>query len=174
MVDYLKSRIRPIRYITGIISVLLMVISLGAFAIKGLNMGLDFTGGMVTEAIINHSVTKSQLMDQLQPVLGESVSATPSGEEGRWVIRYPLAAEDATPVDIATELHHISDQVQIVSNSMVGSQVGQELIDQGGLALLICLLSILGYLSFRFEWRLASGALLALLHDVILVLGFFA
>ncbi|EPP0981376.1 protein translocase subunit SecF [Vibrio cholerae] len=174
MVDYLKSRIRPIRYITGIISVLLMVISLGAFAIKGLNMGLDFTGGMVTEAIINHSVTKSQLMDQLKPVLGESVSATPSGEEGRWVIRYPLAAEDATPVDIATELHHISDQVQIVSNSMVGSQVGQELIDQGGLALLICLLSILAYLSFRFEWRLASGALLALLHDVILVLGFFA
>ncbi|HDZ9328810.1 TPA: protein translocase subunit SecF [Vibrio cholerae] len=174
MVDYLKSRIRPIRYITGIISVLLMVISLGAFAIKGLNMGLDFTGGMVTEAIINHSVTKPQLMDQLQPVLGESVSATPSGEEGRWVIRYPLAAEDATPVDIATELHHISDQVQIVSNSMVGSQVGQELIDQGGLALLICLLSILAYLSFRFEWRLASGALLALLHDVILVLGFFA
>lgn len=66
MVDYLKSRIRPIRYITGIISVLLMVISLGAFAIKGLNMGLDFIGGMVTEAIINHSVTKSQLMDQLQ------------------------------------------------------------------------------------------------------------
>ncbi|CSD52236.1 preprotein translocase subunit SecF [Vibrio cholerae] len=90
------------------------------------------------------------------------------------MIRYPLAAEDATPVDIATELHHISDQVQIVSNSMVGSQVGQELIDQGGLALLICLLSILAYLSFRFEWRLASGALLALLHDVILVLGFFA
>ncbi|QYO71653.1 protein translocase subunit SecF [Vibrio cholerae] len=174
MVDYLKSRIRPIRYITGIISVLLMVISLGAFATKGLNMGLDFTGGMVTEAIINHSVIKSQLMDQLQPVLGESVSVTPSGEEGRWVIRYPLAAENATPVDIATELHHISDQVQIVSNSMVGSQVGQELIDQGGLALLICLLSILGYLSFRFEWRLASGALLALLHDVILVLGFFA
>lgn len=129
---------------------------------------------MVTEAIINHSVTKSQLMDQLQCGTGESVSATPSGEEGRWVIRYPLAAEDATPVDIATELHHISDQVQIVSNSMVGSQVGQELIDQGGLALLICLLSILAYLSFRFEWRLASGALLALLHDVILVLGFFA
>lgn len=57
---------------------------------------------------------------------------------------------------------------------MVGSQVGQELVDQGGLALLICLLSILGYLSFRFEWRLASGALLALLHDVVLVLGFFA
>lgn len=174
MVEYLKSRIRPIRYVTGIISLLLMVISLGAFAIKGLNMGLDFTGGMVTEATINRSVSKVQLLEKLQPTLGESVSVTPSGEDGRWVIRYPLPAENSTPVDIAAELHQISDQVQIVSNSMVGSQVGQELVDQGGLALLICLLSILGYLSFRFEWRLASGALLALLHDVVLVLGFFA
>ncbi|EEW11730.1 protein translocase subunit SecF [Vibrio mimicus] len=174
MIEYLKSRIRPIRYITGMISILLMVISLAAFAIKGLNMGLDFTGGMVTEAVIDSSVSKVQLIDQLQPVLGESVTVTPSGEEGRWVIRYSLAAEGTAPVDMASTLHHISDHVQIVSNSMVGSQVGQELVDQGGLALLICLLSILGYLSFRFEWRLASGALLALLHDVILVLGFFA
>ncbi|EKF9155111.1 protein translocase subunit SecF [Vibrio cholerae] len=174
MIEYLKSRIRPIRYITGMISILLMVISLAAFAIKGLNMGLDFTGGMVTEAVIDSSVSKVQLIDQLQPVLGESVTVTPSGEEGRWVIRYPLAAEGTAPVDMASTLHHISEHVQIVSNSMVGSQVGQELVDQGGLALLICLLSILGYLSFRFEWRLASGALLALLHDVILVLGFFA
>ena len=57
---------------------------------------------------------------------------------------------------------------------MVGSQVGQDLVDQGGLALLISMLCILGYLCFRFEWRLASGSLLALLHDVVLVLGFFA
>ncbi|EGU19291.1 protein-export membrane protein SecF [Vibrio mimicus SX-4] len=65
MIEYLKSRIRPIRYITGMISILLMVISLAAFAIKGLNMGLDFTGGMVTEAVIDSSVSKVQLIDQL-------------------------------------------------------------------------------------------------------------
>ena len=57
---------------------------------------------------------------------------------------------------------------------MVGSQVGQDLVDQGGLALLISMMCILGYLCFRFEWRLASGSLLALIHDVVLVLGFFA
>lgn len=174
MIEYLTSRVRSIRYITGIISVLLMVISLGAFAVKGLNMGLDFTGGMVTEAIIDSSVSNAQLLEQLQPKLGDSVTVTPSGEQGRWVIRYPLVAENAASVDISTALNSISDHVEIVSNSMVGSQVGEELVDQGGLALLICLFSILVYLSFRFEWRLASGALLALLHDVILVLGFFA
>ncbi|MDE1515453.1 protein translocase subunit SecF [Vibrio sp. dsl-7] len=174
MIEYFKARIRPIRYITGLVSMLLVVVSVAALASKGLNMGLDFTGGMVTEAIIDRSVTKTELIAQLQPALGDSVTATPSGEDGRWVIRYPLADQAAAPLEIDALLHQLSTQVEIVSNSMVGSQVGEDLVNQGGLALLICLLSILAYLSFRFEWRLASGALLALLHDVVLVIGFFA
>lgn len=174
MIEYFKARIRPIRYITGLVSMLLVVVSVAALASKGLNMGLDFTGGMVTEAIIDRSVTKTELIAQLQPALGDSVTATPSGEDGRWVIRYPLADQASAPLEIDALLHQLSTQVEIVSNSMVGSQVGEDLVNQGGLALLICLLSILAYLSFRFEWRLASGALLALLHDVVLVIGFFA
>ncbi|MGL4192266.1 MAG: protein translocase subunit SecF [Vibrio sp.] len=174
MIEYFKARIRPIRYITGLVSMLLVVVSVAALASKGLNMGLDFTGGMVTEAIIDRWVTKTELIAQLQPALGDSVTATPSGEDGRWVIRYPLADQAAAPLEIDALLHQLSTQVEIVSNSMVGSQVGEDLVNQGGLALLICLLSILAYLSFRFEWRLASGALLALLHDVVLVIGFFA
>jgi len=71
-------------------------------------------------------------------------------------------------------LSKVSHHVTVVSNSMVGSQVGEDLVDQGGLALLISMMCILGYLCFRFEWRLASGSLLALVHDVVLVLGFFA
>ncbi len=62
----------------------------------------------------------------------------------------------------------------MVSNSIVGAQVGQDLFEQGGLALLVSVLTILAYLCFRFEWRLASGSLFALAHDVLLVLGFFA
>lgn len=174
MIEYFKARIRPIRYITGLVSMLLVVVSVATLASKGLNMGLDFTGGMVTEAIIDRWVTKTELIAQLQPALGDSVTATPSGEDGRWVIRYPLADQAAAPLEIDALLHQLSTQVEIVSNSMVGSQVGEDLVNQGGLALLICLLSILAYLSFRFEWRLASGALLALLHDVVLVIGFFA
>ncbi|MDM7486529.1 protein translocase subunit SecF [Vibrio metschnikovii] len=174
MVTYLKQHIRRIRHITNIVSIALTLLALAAFAIRGLNMGLDFTGGMVTEVRVDKSLTHDQVLNTLKPELGDSTSVIQSGEEGRWVIRYPLVEEQQSAPEIETLLNTISSQIEVVSNSMVGSQVGEELIDQGGLALLICILCILGYLSFRFEWRLASGALLALLHDVILVLGFFA
>lgn len=174
MIDYLKSHIRPIRYITSVLSVTLMLISLVAFGVKGLNMGLDFTGGMVTEVTVDKTLTNKELLQALKPTLGDSTMLTKAGEEGRWVIRYALPESDQETPNIPTLLSDVSEQVTVVSNSMVGSQVGQDLVEQGSLALMICLLCILGYLCFRFEWRLASGSLLALLHDVILVLGFFA
>ncbi|RTZ17585.1 protein translocase subunit SecF [Vibrio aquaticus] len=174
MVEFFKQRIRRIRYLTSFVSVALMVISLIALGVNGLNMGLDFTGGMVTEVSVDANVTHDQLVDTLEPALGEFTNVTHSDQEGRWLIRYPIPAEGQQIVDLTKVLSPISHHIEVVSNSMVGSQVGQDLVDQGGLALLISMLSILGYLCFRFEWRLASGSLVALLHDVVLVLGFFA
>jgi preprotein translocase subunit SecF len=113
-------------------------------------------------------------VNTLQPELGEFTNVTHSDQDGRWVIRYPVPAQGEEVADLTQTLAPISHQVEVISNSMVGSQVGQDLVDQGGLALLISMMSILGYLCFRFEWRLASGSLLALVHDVVLVLGFFA
>ncbi len=173
MVKYLTSNIRPIRYITSFVSIALMVVSLISLGMNGLNMGLDFTGGMVTEVQVDDTVTHNQLLEQLQPTLGEFTTVTHSDEEGRWVIRYPIP-EQGADVNLNQSLSAVSHQVSIVSNSMVGSQVGQDLVEQGGLALLVSMLCILGYLCFRFEWRLASGSLLALIHDVVLVLCFFA
>lgn len=174
MVNYFKQHIRAIRHTTNLVSILLTVLALSALAIRGLNMGLDFTGGMVTEVRVDSSLTHEQVVNVLKTELGDSTSVIQSGEEGRWVIRYPLIEAKQSMPNLDQLLQSISSQTEIISNSMVGAQVGQDLIDQGGLALLICVLCILGYLSFRFEWRLASGALLALLHDVILVIGFFA
>ncbi|WP_114783613.1 protein translocase subunit SecF [Vibrio tetraodonis] len=174
MVHYLKNNIRRIRYITSFVSVALMVVSLAAFATKGLNMGLDFTGGMVTEVQVDKNLGNNDLLEHLKPKLGEFTSVTHSDQEGRWIIRYPVPDEGVESPDITTLLTGISQNVDVISNSMVGSQVGQDLVDQGGLALLISMMCILGYLCFRFEWRLASGSLLALIHDVVLVLGFFA
>ncbi|NAX65480.1 protein translocase subunit SecF, partial [Vibrio sp. V32_P6A28T40] len=173
MVTYLKQHIRRIRHITNIVSIALTLLALAAFAIRGLNMGLDFTGGMVTEVRVDKSLTHDQVLNTLKPEMGDSTSVIQSGEEGRWVIRYPLVEEQQSAPEIETLLNTISSQIEVVSNSMVGSQVGEELIDQGGLALLICILCILGYLSFRFEWRLASGALLALFHGWVFFLGVF-
>lgn len=174
MVEFFKQRIRRIRYITSFVSIALMVVSLIALAANGLNMGLDFTGGMVTEVKVDNNVTHEQLVKTLQPALGEFTNVTHSDQDGRWVIRYPVPAQGEEVADLTQTLAPISHQVEVISNSMVGSQVGQDLVDQGGLALLISMMSILGYLCFRFEWRLASGSLLALVHDVVLVLGFFA
>ncbi|WPC75656.1 protein translocase subunit SecF [Vibrio porteresiae] len=173
MKAFFTTHIRRIRYITSYVSIALIVLSLGVFAVKGLNLGLDFTGGMVTEVTVDSSVDSHQLLNVLTPVLGEGTSVTPSGGEGRWLIRYAAGDKQQTP-DMASLLSPVAKNVQVISNSMVGSQVGDDMVNQGGLALLISTLCILGYLCFRFEWRLASGAILALFHDVVLVLGFFA
>ncbi|KIE21269.1 preprotein translocase subunit SecF [Vibrio sinaloensis] len=174
MVEFLKQNIRKIRYVTSIVSVALMVVSLVALGARGLNMGLDFTGGMVTEVQVDKSLTSNDLLNTLKPELGEFTSVTHSDDAGRWVIRYPIPEAGQTIPDINQVLSKVSHHVSVVSSSMVGSQVGDDLVDQGGLALLISMMCILGYLCFRFEWRLASGSLLALIHDVVLVLGFFA
>ncbi|MEZ9703414.1 protein translocase subunit SecF [Vibrio breoganii] len=174
MVKFFKHNIRKVRYFTTVVSILLTVVAIAAIGLKGLNLGLDFTGGMVTEVQLDKSLSSNQIMKQLQPEMGESVSVTSAGEEGRWVIRYSVPEDGSDAVDVGSVLSSYSDQVDVVSNSIVGSQVGQDLFEQGGLALIISILSILGYLCFRFEWRLASGSLFALFHDVILVLGFFA
>ncbi|PMG02960.1 protein-export membrane protein SecF [Vibrio breoganii] len=174
MVMFFKHNIRKVRYFTTVVSILLTVVAIAAIGLKGLNLGLDFTGGMVTEVQLDKSLSSNQIMKQLQPEMGESVSVTSAGEEGRWVIRYSVPEDGSDAVDVGSVLSSYSDQVDVVSNSIVGSQVGQDLFEQGGLALMISILSILGYLCFRFEWRLASGSLFALFHDVILVLGFFA
>ncbi|GEA61155.1 protein translocase subunit SecF [Vibrio comitans] len=174
MVKFFKQNIRKVRYFTTVISVLLTVVAIAAIGVKGLNLGLDFTGGMVTEVQLDKALSSNQILKQLQPEMGESVSVTSAGEEGRWVIRYSIPEDGSDAVDVGSVLSSYSDQVQVVSNSIVGSQVGQDLFEQGGLALMLSILSILGYLCFRFEWRLASGSLFALFHDVILVLGFFA
>ncbi len=174
MVKTIQKHIRKVRYFTTLVSVTLTVIAIAALGMRGLNLGLDFTGGMVTEVKIDEQLTSQDLLIALQPKLGESTSVTRSGEDGRWVIRYAEPEQNQTLPSVADVLKAISHRVDVVSNSIVGAQVGQDLFEQGGLALLISVLTILAYLCFRFEWRLASGSLFALAHDVVLVLGFFA
>ncbi|WP_241909794.1 protein translocase subunit SecF [Vibrio sp. 10N.261.55.A7] len=169
-----KKNIRKIRYFTSYVSLFLMLVSMAALGMKGLNMGLDFTGGMVTEVQLDKDVSRTEVVEALSPNLGELATVTNAGEEGRWVIRYPIPESGEQTVHLEEVLSAASNQVDVLSNSMVGSQVGDDLLNQGGLALLVSMMTILAYLCIRFEWRLASGSLLALLHDVVLVLGFFA
>jgi len=159
------------RYISSVISILLMLASLTIIGVKGFNWGLDFTGGVVTEVQLDRRITSSELQPLLNAAYQQEVTVISASEPGRWVLRYADTAQ--SHVDIAQTLAPLGE-VQVLNTSIVGPQVGKELAEQGGLALLAAMLAILGYLSYRFEWRLASGALFALVHDVIFVLAFFA
>ena len=167
MITFLKNNIRKIRYLTTLISILLTVASLLALSIKGLNFGLDFTGGIVSEIKVDKHLTREDLLEQIQTNLGGTASVIKAGEEGRWIIRYSAPDDSKSLPSVAEILTPISSQVSVISNSIVGAQVGQDLYEQGGLALLVAILSILGYLCVRFEWRLASGALCALIDRTL-------
>ncbi|MFB2648721.1 protein translocase subunit SecF [Shewanella mangrovisoli] len=159
------------RYVSSAISIFLMLASLTIIGMKGFNWGLDFTGGVVTEVQLDRRITSSELQPLLNAAYQQEVTVISASEPGRWVLRYADTAQ--SNVDIAQTLAPLGD-VQVLNTSIVGPQVGKELAEQGGLALLVAMLCILGYLSYRFEWRLASGALFALVHDVIFVLAFFS
>lgn len=162
------------RYFTSAVSITLMLVSILLVATKGLNWGLDFTGGVVSEVQLSSKITSSEIEPLLKAGLHQDVAVIASGEPGRWVLRYAIPEAGQELSSITEMLAPISTDITVLNTSIVGPQVGQELADQGGLALLVCMLCILGYLSYRFEWRLASGSLFALLHDVVFVLGFFA
>jgi preprotein translocase subunit SecF len=144
------------RHMTSVVSVCLMIFALSMIAAKGLNWGLDFTGGIVSEIQIDNKITSSEIA----PLLDASFYAIP-----------PKGTELPALTEVLAPLH---SDIQVLNTSIVGPQVGEELTEQGGMALLVSVLVILAYLSYRFEWRLASGSLFALTHDIVFVLGFFA
>nr|WP_251767284.1 protein translocase subunit SecF [Shewanella indica] len=162
------------RYFSSAVSVILIIVSISVIAVKGLNWGLDFTGGVVSEIRIDSSISAKTLQPLLQQAYGQEVSLIAAGEPGRWVLRYAAPSAGQSMPEMPEVLAGMNTQVEVLNTSIVGPQVGQELAEQGGLALLVAMLCILGYLSYRFEWRLAAGAVFALVHDVIFVLAFFA
>lgn len=169
-----SNRYSKLRYFSSAISVVFMLISIAFISVNGLNWGLDFTGGVITEVQLDPSITMSEISPLLQSALDQNVSVIEGGEVGRWILRYAEPVAGVSIADMSDVLAPLGSNIEVLNTSIVGSQVGAELAEQGGLALLVSMLCIMAYLSYRFEWRLASGALFALVHDVLFVLGVFA
>ncbi|MEZ9577874.1 MULTISPECIES: protein translocase subunit SecF [unclassified Vibrio] len=162
-----------LRKVMSVISIVLFMSSVMLVAVKGFNWGLDFTGGVVAEVQISDQVTKDALKTKLDTAFQQDVQVVGMAEQDRWTIRYSQLT-DAPQPNLVDALSSVSDQVKVLNSSVVGPQVGQDMVDQGGLAVLVCFLMIMLYLSVRFEWRLALGALAAIIYDVTLILGLFA
>ncbi|PKG55048.1 protein translocase subunit SecF [Shewanella sp. Choline-02u-19] len=167
------SKLTKARYLSSLMSLVIMFCSVGIILVNGFNWGLDFTGGVVTEVKLDSNIKAAQISELLAQHSDQDVSVISAGEAGRWVLRYSQVNAESSS-SITRVLAPLTHNIEVLNSSIVGPQIGQELAEQGGLALLVAMLCILGYLSFRFEWRLASGALLALFHDVAFVLAFFA
>ncbi|SQD78629.1 protein translocase subunit SecF [Moritella yayanosii] len=160
-----------------ILSALLVILSISSIAIKGINWGLDFTGGTVIEV----GYDKPADLEVIRPLLSaegfDDAVIQHFGSSRDVLIR--LAPREGLDNEhlgsqIITALQGYDKSVEMRRIEFVGPNVGDELAEQGGLALLAALICILLYVGVRFEWRLASGAVLALAHDVIITLGIFS
>ena len=161
----------------NLISIAMFLLAVGALTFKGLNLGVEFTGGTVMEVGYSESANLSKIRKSLESG-GMSEAVVQSFGDSRTVlIRLPTKPE-LTGAKLSDQvflmLKEDDPQLELRRVDYVGSQVGEELVEKGALALLVVSLGIVIYLAFRFEWKFGLAAILANLHDVVIILGFFA
>lgn len=160
-----------------ILSALLVILSLGTIAVKGINWGLDFTGGTVIEVGYQNPADLTEIRPLLSAQGFDDAVIQHFGSSRDVLIRIaPREGIDSQHLgsQVVTVMQSYDSSAEMRRIEFVGPNVGDELTEEGGLALLSALICILIYVGMRFEWRLASGAVLALAHDVILTLGVFS
>jgi preprotein translocase subunit SecF len=171
-VDFLRHAF-PI----SVMSLILVIASFVSLGVQGINWGLDFTGGTVVEMEFSAPVDLSALRATMTSAEAEGAVVQNFGSSRDILVRLPVRNELKSDVQVAAVLsaaQSIDAGVIQKRVEFVGPQVGKELAEQGGLAVIVALICILIYVSFRFEWRLAAGSVAALAHDVIVTLGVFS
>ncbi len=173
-IDFLS---RGRRRITTVRSILAVIVSIGSIATKGLEFGIDFTGGVLLEVGYPQAADLERIRQLLSDAGFTDVQVQRFGTETDVLLRLP--PQPNTNSDEIRKLLHetlAADEpgVDLRRVEFVGPQVGQELREQGGLATIFVLLLIFAYVMLRFQWKFAAGAVIALAHDVILTVGFFS
>jgi len=164
-----------VRHVAFALTVLLTVASLGSLVVKGLNFGLDFTGGTLIELGYERPVELEQVRGQLVQAGFTDAVMQSFGATTDVLVRMP-GDDPQLGERIASALRNADggNAVSVKRVEFVGPAVGEELRDQGGLGMLLALGGILVYVAFRFQWKFGFGAVLSLFHDVIVVLGVFS
>ncbi|SES93320.1 protein translocase subunit SecF [Thalassotalea agarivorans] len=175
----LDSTVSFMRFRKGamIFSLVLMLAAIASLATNKLNFGLDFTGGVLVEVGFEQSADLAQIRQVMTDNGYPDAVVKLYGSSKDVVIRLGQRDEKAETLgnDIVTALQTGTGQaIEMRRIEFVGASVGDELTEQGGLAVLTALICILVYVAFRFEWRFALGSVAALFHDVVLTLGLFS
>jgi len=167
------------RKIAFMISALLILLSLGSLAFKGLNFGIDFTGGTLVEVKFDKAPKIADVRAAISPKGYGNAIIQEFGAPEEILIRVQNTESEkssniSTAILDALSETFTADAVEMRRVEFVGPQVGEELTEAGIMAVLIAMLAILVYVTFRFQFRFALGADAALLHDITIVLGLFA
>ena len=165
------------RRLATVISLALIVVSIGSLATRGLNLGIDFTGGVLLEVGYESDADLGTIRSLLAEEGYGDAQVQNFGAARDVLIRvFPRAGVDAQGQgeQLLGVLRGGGEQVELRRVEFVGPQVGQELTERGGLAVLFALVMILLYVMFRFQWKFAVGSVAALAHDVIIILGIFS
>ena len=161
----------------NLISVATFVIAVGALAINGLNLGVEFTGGTVMEVNYSGPADISSIRETLEEVDLDDAVVQSFGSSQTVLIRLPTKEEFSgaqLSETVITALRSKDPGVELRRVDFVGAQVGEELVEKGAMALLVVSIGIVIYLALRFEWKFGIAAIVANLHDVVIILGFFA
>ena len=171
-IDFMRRR-----KLAGMFSIALVLASVALLMVRGLNFGVDFTGGVLVEVGYPEAVELNPVRDALSQGGFNQAVVQHFGSAREVLVRLPQA-EEGNPaqmsVGVMNALRQMNPAVEMRRVEFVGPAVGEELREDGGLAVLFALIAILIYVAMRFEWRLALGSVTALVHDVIIVLGVFA
>ena len=159
------------RWAVGL-SLLLMLISAASLLTKGLNWGLDFTGGSQLQISFTHPADIPSLRQQLAAAGFKDILVQSYGTSQDVLIS--LAPHQTTQHDLSAQIINALPGAELKQIEFIGPQVGHELATQGALAVFIALLGIMIYIALRFEYRFAIGAAVALIHDPIIILGIFS
>ena len=165
------------RRLAVMVSAALILISLISLAVRGLELGVDFTGGSVIEVGYSSTADVDGIRTSLEKA-GYDASVQSFGSDKDILIRLAPDGKGGKKDNVSQEVLKVlrQDTPDVVMRRVefVGPQIGDELRDQGGIAMLLALAGILIYVTLRFEFRFSVGSVVALLHDVVITLGFFS
>jgi preprotein translocase subunit SecF len=162
---------------TTTISLLTFILSVFFLVTKGLNLGVDFTGGTVMEVGYAQPADINRVRNTLVKLGMPDVSVQNFGTSRDVLIRLPARSDISSAMlseTVIAALRQADETAEVRRVEFVGPQVGKELVENGALALLVVSLGIIAYLAFRFEWKFGVSGIIANLHDVVIILGFFA